>query len=167
MGYPQRINELCETPPKKRWRVPSLDEIKKTLDVSLEVRKIIAESLFVDLEKVQTHSFLIKDLAAESIDFLEIMFKLEKTFNIKIPQREIEKQARGDMPPEDFEIEGILQPKGLARLQELLPEVDPQLWREGMALRELPSLFTVAVFIGIVQRKLDGTLFDSRQINAA
>lgn len=144
-----------------------MDNIKDKLDISLEVRKIIAESLFVDLDTVKPDSLLIKDLGAESIDFLEIMFKLEKTFNIKIPQREIERQARGDMPPEEFEVEGILQPKGIKRLQELLPEVDPTLMKQGMALRELPSLFTVAVFIGIVQRKIDGTLFESRQNNAA
>ena len=137
------------------------------MDIPLEVRKIIAESLFIDLEQVKESSLLIKDLGAESIDFLEIMFKLEKKFNIKIPQREIEKQARGDMKPEEFEVEGLLQPKGIARLRELLPEVDPQKWRAGMALRELPALFTVGVFIGIVQRKLDGTLFQSSQNNAA
>jgi len=144
----------------------SLEEAKHR-DISLEVRKIIAECLFVDLEQVQEKSLLIKDLGAESIDFLEIMFKLEKTFNIKIPQREIERQARGDMKPEEFEIEGVLQPKGLARLQELLPEVDLDKWRPEMTLRELPSLFTVQVFIGIVQRKLAGTLFDPGQHNAA
>lgn len=142
-------------------------EEAKHRDISLEVRKIIAECLFVDLEQVQEKSLLIKDLGAESIDFLEIMFKLEKTFNIKIPQREIERQARGDMKPEEFEIEGVLQPKGLARLQELLPEVDLDKWRPEMTLRELPSLFTVQVFIGIVQRKLAGTLFDPGQHNAA
>jgi hypothetical protein len=82
------------------------------------------------------------------------MFRLEKEFDIKIPQREIERQARGDMQPEDFEVDGILQPKGVERLKQLIPEIDPSLWREGMALRELPALFTVAVFAGIVKRKI-------------
>lgn len=144
----------------------SLEDIKQ-MDIALEVRKIIAESLFVDLDNVQEKSLLIKDLGAESIDFLEIMFKLEKKFNIKIPQREIERQARGDMKPEEFEIEGVIQKKGLARLKELLPEIEAQKWREGMTLRELPSLFTVEVFIGIVNRKISGTLFDTSQNHAA
>ena len=128
-------------------------------DVDLRVRKVIAESLCVELDEVTTASNLIKDLGAESIDFLDIMFRLEKEFEIKIPQREIERQARGDMQPEEFEIDGILQPKGVVRLRELIPEIDPTAWRVGMALRELPSLFTVAVFCGIVQRKLSGSLF--------
>jgi acyl carrier protein len=132
-------------------------------DVELRVRKVIAESLCVELDEVSANSLLMKDLGAESIDFLDIMFRLEKEFDIKIPQREIERQARGDMTPEEFEVDGILKPKGAQRLRELIPEIDPTAWREGMALRELPSLFTVGVFVGIVQRKLAGTLFGGAQ----
>jgi acyl carrier protein len=128
-------------------------------DIALRVRKVIAESLCVDLSEVSPSALLIKDLGAESIDFLDIMFRLEKEFGIKIPQREIERQARGNMAPEEFEVEGILQPKGIERLKELIPEIDVSGWREGMSLRELPALFTVAVFIGIVERKISGTLF--------
>ncbi len=124
-------------------------------DVENRVRKVIAESLCVELDEVKPESNLINDLGAESIDFLDIMFRLEKEFNVKIPQREIERQARGDMKPEEFEIEGILQPKAVARLKVLIPEIDANAWREGMALRELPALFNVAVFAGIVKRKLE------------
>lgn len=127
--------------------------------MELRVRNVIAESLCVEVDDVTMSSNLIKDLGAESIDFLDIMFRLEKEFDIKIPQREIERQARGDMTPEEFEVDGTLQPKGITRLKELIPEIDPSAWRDGMALRELPSLFTVAVFCGIVNRKLDGVLF--------
>lgn len=123
-------------------------------NVDQRVMNVIAESLCVELDEVSMESNLINDLGAESIDFLDIMFRLEKEFDIKIPQREIERQARGDMPPEEFEVDGILQPKGVARLKQLIPEIDPTAWREGMALRELPALFTVAVFAGIVKRKL-------------
>jgi acyl carrier protein len=124
-----------------------------------KVREIIAESLCVELEEVLLDSNLIKDLGAESIDFLDIMFRLEKEFEIKIPQREIERQARGGLTEEEFEVDGILQPKGIERLKVLIPEIDPNSWQEGMSLRELPSFFTVAVFCGIVKRKLDGSLF--------
>ena len=130
-----------------------------TADVDVRVRKVIAESLCVELDEVTLKSSLIKDLNAESIDFLDIMFRLEKEFEIKIPQREIERQARGGIAPEEFELEGVLQPKGIARLKELIPEIDANAWREGMHLRELPALFTVEVFCGIVKRKLDGSLF--------
>jgi len=124
-----------------------------------KVKEVIAESLCVELDEVTLKSNLIKDLGAESIDFLDIMFRLEKEFDIKIPQREIERQARGGIEPGEFEVDGILQPKGLERLKQLIPEIDSDSWREGMSLRELPLLFTVEVFCGIVKRKLEGTLF--------
>jgi hypothetical protein len=101
----------------------------------------------------------MRDLGAESIDFLDIVFRLEKEFNIRIPQREIERLARGGLAPEEFEIDTILQPKGIERLKEMLPEIPKEEFKEGMSLRELPALFTVAVFCGIVHRKLAGNLF--------
>lgn len=128
-------------------------------EVELKVRSIIADSLCVDLEDVKLKSNLIRDLGAESIDFLDIMFRLEKEFDIKIPQREIERKARGGIAPEEFEVDSILQAKGAARLRELLPEIPAAEIREGMSMRELPATFTVEVFVNIVKRKLDGTLW--------
>ena len=130
-----------------------------TSNTEFRVRKVIAESLCVDLEDVKVESSLMRDLGAESIDFLDIMFRLEKEFEIKIPQREIERQARGGITEAEFEVDGVLQPKGMARLRELIPEIPAGEWREGLALREIPALFTVGVFCGIVKRKLEGTLF--------
>jgi len=123
-------------------------------EIELKVRQVIAESLFIEADEVQLKKRIVADLGAESIDFLDIMFRLEKAFDIKIPQRGIEKMARGGIAPEEFEVNLILQPKGLARLRELLPEIDPAEFREGMSLRELPALFTVEVFVNIVKRKL-------------
>ena len=128
--------------------------------VEEKVRKIIADSLCVDLDQVTPQANLIRDLGAESIDFLDIMFRLENEFNIKIPQREIEKQARGGLAPEEFEVDSILQEKGAARLRQLLPEIPPNEIKAGMSLRELPAVFTVGVFCSIVKRKLTGTLFE-------
>ena len=132
-------------------------------EVEIKVRKIIADSLCLELDEVQLKSNLMRDLNAESIDFLDIMFRLEKEFNIKIPQREVERAARGGLTPEEFEVDTIIQPKGLQRLRDLLPEVAPGDFREGMSLREIPSVFTVEVFFGIVRRKLEGTLFEGIQ----
>ncbi len=131
------------------------EEIKK---VEERVCAVIADSLCQDPADVTPQANLMKDLGAESIDFLDIMFRLEKEFNIKIPQREIEGMARGGLSPEEFEKDGVLQPKGIERMRQLIPEIPATAWREGLALRELPSLFTVGVFCGIVRRKLDGSL---------
>lgn len=138
-----------------------------TENVDLKVREVIADSLCVDLEDVKPSSNLMKDLGAESIDFLDIMFKLEKEFSIKIPQREIERRARGGLAPEEFEIDSIIQEKGASRLRELLPEIPASEIQAGMSLREIPSLFTVAVFENIVKRKLEGNLFGDSDVAQA
>lgn len=133
--------------------------------VEEKVREIIADSLCVDLEEVELHSYLMRDLGAESIDFLDIMFRLEKEYEIKIPQREIERKARGGISEEEFEVDSILQEKGAARLRELLPEIPAGDIKAGMSLRELPTVFTVEVFVNIVKRKLDGNLFGELEID--
>ena len=128
-------------------------------DIEAKVKSIIADSLCVDLADVNLKSNLMKDLGAESIDFLDIMFRLEKEFGIKIPQREIEQNARGGIAPEEFEKDSILQEKGAQRLKELLPEIPADQIHAGMSLRELPMTFTVEVFVNIVKRKLEGSLW--------
>lgn len=130
-----------------------------TLDAAAlqkRVMDVIAESLCVEAVEVQPQASLMADLGAESIDLLDIVFRLEKEFEIKIPQREIEQAARSGLRPEEFEVNMILQEKGAERLRQLLPEVPMGRIKAGMSIRELPRLFTVEVFINIVARKLRG-----------
>ena len=135
-----------------------------SVDIESKVKSIIADSLCVDLNEVNLKSNLMKDLGAESIDFLDIMFRLEKEFGIKIPQREVEQNARGGLSPEEFEVDSILQEKGAQRLRELLPEIPANEIRAGMSLRELPMTFTVEVFVNIVKRKLEGSLWGNTEV---
>jgi acyl carrier protein len=123
-------------------------------DLDKKVCSVIAESLCVDESEVTMKSNLMRDLNAESIDFLDIMFRLEQEFDIRIPQREIESNARAGISPENFEVDGMLQEQGAARLRELLPEVPAEEIQAGMHLREIPAKFTVEVFCSIVGRKL-------------
>lgn len=129
-------------------------------EIEKKVIQVIADSLCADLETITPKSNLMRDLGAESIDFLDIMFRLEREFGIKIPQREIERMARGGLAPDEFEVNAILQAKGAERMRALLPELDPAELREGLPLRELPSLFTVEVFVNIVKRKVAGGELD-------
>ncbi len=66
--------------------------------VANEVRAIIGEALGADEEEVELKTRLIEELDAESLDFLDIVFRLERSFGIKIPQGEIERNARGGYP---------------------------------------------------------------------
>lgn len=118
------------------------------------VRQIVVEALGVDEEQVELRTRLIEELDAESLDFLDIVFRLERSFSIKIPRGEVEKKARGGLADEDFEIDGMVTPAGLEALQRVMPEVDPIYFKEGLAVKDIPRLFTVETFYKIVLEKL-------------
>lgn len=120
-----------------------------------KVQEIIADSLFIELDEVKMTSNLVQDLGAESIDFLDIIFRLEKTFNIKLPKGKFEKRARENLSDAEFAISGVLQPKGLERLIAIMPGINPVNLKPGFYLRDLPSLYTVETFVKMVDETLE------------
>jgi acyl carrier protein len=114
---------------------------------------LIAEGLSIDRAKVLPQSSLIGDLSADSLDFLDIVFKLEIAFGIQITRGELERAARGDMSDDEFAPEGIVSEAGLARLRELLPEVADKI-KTGLHQREILTLFTPLTFVHLVEGKL-------------
>src|SRR5512147_2778904 len=88
-----------------------------------KVAQIIADALGCELDEVQPTASLIEDLDAESIDFLDLVFRLERGFGVKIPRGKIVEDARGPLAEAEFESKGIVTEAGLARLREFLSEV--------------------------------------------
>jgi acyl carrier protein len=121
--------------------------------IEARVVSIIAEVLGQRPQEITLQSQLMADLGAESLDYLDIVFRLEDEFNIKIPRGDIERQARGDLSEEDFAPGGIVSEAGLARLYELLPEARGQL-KPGMRAAQILSLFTVETFVKLTTKKL-------------
>lgn len=119
-------------------------------DVYPKVREIIADVLVIDEEEVMLNSRLITDLSAESIDFLDLVFQLEKEFKIKIPRGQLEKNARGHLSEEEFEKGGVLTPKGLEALQSYLSEVPADAFKANLKVNEIPQLFTVETFCKLI-----------------
>jgi acyl carrier protein len=109
---------------------------------------------------------LIDDLGADSLDLLDLMYQLEKTFNITIPRGEIEKRARERLNGEVFDINGYLTEAGLQSLSKELPEIDfSQYIDTGLKINDLPQFFTVRTFYNLVaeqlqqgERRLEGSL---------
>src|SRR5712691_3832627 len=85
-----------------------------------KVAQTMAEALATEPEKVKLEASLIDDLGAESIDFLDIIFRLERGFKVKIPRGKIVEQARGDLTESEFDQGGIVSEAGLARLKTFL-----------------------------------------------
>lgn len=115
-----------------------------------KVREIIADVLVIDEDEVSQNSRLISDLGAESIDFLDLVFQLEKEFKIKIPRGQLEKNARGDLAEDEFEKGGALTPAGLEALKSYLSEVPADQFKANMKVNEIPMLFTVETFCKLV-----------------
>jgi acyl carrier protein len=115
-----------------------------------KVREIIADVLVLEPEEIKKESRLIVDLGAESIDFLDLVFQLEKEFAIKIPRGQLEKNARGDLTEEEFEKGGVITTKGMTALKAYLNEVPDTYFKPNLKLSEIPLLFTVETFCKLV-----------------
>jgi acyl carrier protein len=127
------------------------DEI---LAVYPKVAQIVADALGCDLEKVALNVPLMEGLGAESIDLLDIVFRLERAFKVKMPRGRIVEDARGDLPEAAFEEKGYLTEVGLKRLQEYLSEVPDDRFRLPMKVADIPRLFTPETFCRFVVRAL-------------
>ncbi|KTD63064.1 acyl carrier protein [Legionella santicrucis] len=119
-------------------------------DVYPKVREIVAEVLVIDEEEISLNSRLIVDLGAESIDFLDLVFQLEKEFKIKIPRGQLEKNARGDLAESEFEKGGVITTEGLKALQSYLSEIPVEQFKTNMKVNEIPMLFTIETFCKLV-----------------
>lgn len=115
-----------------------------------KVREIIADVLVIDEDTIQINSRLIADLGAESIDFLDLVFQLEKEFSVKIPRGQLEKNARGALAEDEFEKGGVVTPAGLHALQQYLSEVPSEQFKPNLKVSEIPLLFTVETFCKLI-----------------
>ncbi|OGV36598.1 MAG: acyl carrier protein [Legionellales bacterium RIFCSPHIGHO2_12_FULL_35_11] len=115
-----------------------------------KVSEIIADVLVLDENEVEIKSRLITDLGAESIDFLDLVFQLEKEFKIKIPRGQLEKNARGELSESEFEKDGVITKAGMVALRKYLNEVPEEYFRDSMKLNEIPALFTVETFCKLI-----------------
>jgi acyl carrier protein len=122
-----------------------------------KVKEAIVEALGVEPEEVEPNSVLFDDLGAESLDLLDIVFRLEKTFGIKIPRGGIQQDvlvAEG-IKEEDVVVDGALTALGAEKLRERMSEVDKEKIHEGFRIDDIPTLFTVQTFVNIVKYQLE------------
>lgn len=116
------------------------------------VQKTVADALGCDVEDIEIDVSLIEGLDAESIDFLDLIFRLERAFKVKVPRGKIIEDVRGDMSVEDFEQNGLLTEKGLARFREYLAEIPDDRFKPGMRVDAIARLYTPETFCKLVIR---------------
>src|SRR5437762_10162522 len=103
-----------------------------------KVAETMADALGADIEDIKLDVSLIEGLDAESIDFLDMVFRLERAFKIKIPRGKIVENARGDLPEAEFEHKGVLTEAGLAQLKRYLSEIPPERIGYSINVAEIP-----------------------------
>lgn len=123
-----------------------------TSSIYPQVCAVVADVLAIDESKIKPEGSLIDDYGAESIDFLDLVYRLEREFKVKIPRGQIENDARGAMADEEFADNGRLTENGMARVREYLSEVPAERFRDRMSVAEIPTLFTVETFCKLVLR---------------
>src|SRR6266545_1891705 len=124
----------------------------EVLEVFPRIAAIVADALGRDVEEIGLEKRLIEELGAESIDFLDIIYRLERAFGVKIPRGQIERQVRGGLPEQEFEKKGVLTDQGTTRLRDFLTEVPHERFPTRMKVADIPLLFTVETFCKIVVR---------------
>ena len=118
-----------------------------------KVRDTLIDALGLDDDEVTQEATLIGDLGAESIDFLDIVFRLEKEFDIKIPRGELfpENLAAADS---GFVEDGKVTADGLAQLREKMPHADIDGFAASPDVNSIPDLFTVNMICKYVGSRL-------------
>lgn len=119
-----------------------------------KVRDAFVEALGVDEDEVTLKARVIDDLGAESLDFLDIVFRLERAFDVKIPRGDLERQAQEALDGEAYEVDGLLTEHALEKLKAVMPEVDPEEITHGLRAKDIPRLFLVETFYRIVVKLL-------------
>lgn len=118
-----------------------------------KVAETLVDALGLDDDEVTPEATLVGDLGAESIDFLDIVFRLEKGFDVKIPRGELfpENLTAGDP---NLVQDGVVTEQGLATLREKLPFADIDAFAEDPQVENIGDLFTVQMIVNYLKQKL-------------
>lgn len=121
-------------------------------EIYKKVQTVLVDALGVDEEEVTPQAVIKDDLGAESIDFLDISFRLEKAFGIKI--------GKGEMMPENvandpnFVQNGKITPAGISELKNRMPHSDFSAFEQDPTVDNMSKLFTVDAIVNYVEGKL-------------
>ncbi len=123
-------------------------------EIFQKIQGVLVDALGVDEDEVTAEATLMGDLGAESIDFLDIVFRLEKAFGIKVPREELF-PAESLLNNPELVSNGKLTSKGLAELRERVPHTDLSEFEKNPDLSKLADLFTVNAIVTYIDGRLN------------
>ncbi len=123
-------------------------------EIQAAVTEAVVAALGVDDDEVTPNATLLGDLGAESIDLLDILFRLERKLGIKIQASDLGAYVQGGIPDEEFGDEaGIVNPVGLAHLKKVMPQLNTDELAGKLEAGKVMSLFTVQNLTDMVEQR--------------
>ncbi len=122
-------------------------------DVLAKITEVLEDALGVDEDEVTPTATLGPDLGAESIDYLDIVFRLEKAFGIKIDQAEM--MPNDVLNDPQYVQDGKITDKGIDELKAKMPHADLSAIEGSRDVEDFEKVFTVDTIVKFVQSKLD------------
>lgn len=114
----------------------------------------IAAALGLEPDEVSPESSLVNDLGAESLDLLDMLFRIDKKVGVKIAMADITSHLQGTLTNEEFvTADGYVSQQGLAQLKQALPQIDPAELDGKLESSSIFTLFTVQNLIDMVQQR--------------
>jgi acyl carrier protein len=122
-------------------------------EIYAKVKEVLVDALGVDDDEVTPQAVIRDDLGAESIDFLDIMFRLEKAFGIKIPKGELMPENVANDP--NYVENGVVKPAGIEMLKQKMPHSDFSDFEKDPRVENMSKLFTVQAIVKYIEGKLN------------
>jgi acyl carrier protein len=121
-------------------------------DVDAAVKEAVVEALALDDDEVTPDSTLMEDLGAESIDLLDILFRIQKSTGVKIEASDLGDHIQGGIPDDEFSDDNqVITAAGAAQLHKVMPQVDPAELEGKLDANEVITLFTVQNLVEMVK----------------
>ena len=124
-------------------------------EVYEKIQEALVDALGVDEDEVKPEATMVGDLGAESIDFLDIVFRLEKAFEIEIPRSEL--FPEDILTNADYVKDGKVTEDGIAQLKERMPFADLSKFEANPVVQEFGNLLTVNDMCRYVESKVGAT----------
>jgi acyl carrier protein len=121
------------------------------------VQEAVVGALGVDEDEASPDATLMDDLGAESIDLLDILFRIERSTGIKIQAADLSTYIQGGIPDEEFaDGNEMISEKGLEQLKKVMPQIDPDSLRGNLEAEKVITLFTVQNLADMVAQRSNG-----------
>jgi len=125
-------------------------------DIEAIVTEAVVEALALDDDEATLDATLMDDLGAESIDLLDVLFRIQKATGVKIEASHLGDHIQGGIPDDEFSDENdIITAKGAAHLHRVMPQVDPAEIEGTLPAEEVMSLFTIQNLVDMVKTRVD------------